>query len=106
VHADVRVVADIVTLVVSGRLGSVGAPTLRALVATAATGHPHVQIDLAAVDYVSSAGIGVLREAAERQHRVGGTLTIVRASEPVGLTLRLAGAIAHLQVAPDAVILA
>jgi anti-anti-sigma factor len=104
VHADVHAVTDIVTLVVSGRLGSIGAPTFRALVATAATGHQHVQIDLTAVDYISSAGIGVLREAAERQRSAGGTLTIVRASEPVALTLRLAGAIAHLQIAPDTVV--
>jgi anti-anti-sigma factor len=56
-----------------------------------------VQLDLTAVDYLSSAGLEVLRDAAASIRDAGGTLTLVAVSEPVSVALKLAGEVPHLQ---------
>ena len=79
------------TLVVAGRIGSDGARDLRAALWDVATPGGTVHVDLARVDYISSAGLAVLREVAKLQRASGGTLVITATSEMVGLALRLAG---------------
>ena len=53
-------------------------------------------VDMDAVDYLSSAGIEVLRDAARRVRDEGGCLELTRASEAVKMALHLAGPIPHL----------
>ena len=79
------------TLVVSGRIGTDGARALRAALWEVATPGGTVRVDLAGVDYISSAGLAVLREVATLQRTSGGLLEIDNPSEMVSLALRLAG---------------
>ncbi len=88
------------TLVVAGRLGTLGADRLRSALDAATVAHPDLGLDLQGVDYVSSAGIATLSDASERLHQAGGRLRLVRASDAVHFTLHLAGAIPHLEVRP------
>ena len=97
VQSSVDSTAAVATLVVRGRLGSVGAGAFReALVAAHAPGRC-LRLDLGHVDYISSAGLAVLQDCAARFHGDGGRLELACASESVRLALRLAGPIAHLE---------
>jgi anti-anti-sigma factor len=59
----------------------------------------HLQLDLSGVDYISSAGLAVLEEAASAFHSSGGRLELTRTGEAVRLALRLAGPIRNLEIA-------
>ena len=50
-----------------------------------------MHLDLADVDYISSAGLAVLAEVTRRFREVGGVLEVTSVSEAVSLALRLAG---------------
>ncbi|HUR33156.1 MAG TPA: STAS domain-containing protein [Vicinamibacterales bacterium] len=82
-HAD--------TVVVHGRLGTTGAARLEAALTAALTPGRRLRLDLAQVDYISSAGLAVLTETDRRLRAGGGHLELVRVSETVRLALRLAG---------------
>lgn len=86
------------TLIIAGRLGTSGAETFRAALAPALADGGRLRLDLEQVDYMSSAGVAVLRDAAQQLHSAGGILELAAASEPVRLALRLAGEIPHLAV--------
>ena len=81
------------TLTVCGRLGTHGAHDLRAALGVAPPPGTRVLLDLEGVDYISSAGIAALQEAAVGLHEAACTLELQRTSEPVRLALRLAGSI-------------
>ncbi len=83
--------ADIVLLIVAGRLGTAGAPELRSALDAATSAGGHVQVDLAGVDYISSAGLAVLDDVARRVRGRGGVLEVTRTSDAVSFALRLAG---------------
>ncbi|MGC4083896.1 MAG: STAS domain-containing protein [Vicinamibacterales bacterium] len=83
--------ADVITLVIAGRLGAAGAAEVRAALDAAVSGGGLVRLDLSAIDYISSAGIAVLRDAARTLRSAGGTLVIAEASAIVMLAFHLAG---------------
>jgi anti-anti-sigma factor len=91
--------SGVATLFVRGRIGSAGADDLRSAIQASAVGGERLLLDLEAVDYLSSAGLAVLQDAARHVQEEGGSLEVVRASEPVKMALRLAGPIPHLTIA-------
>jgi anti-anti-sigma factor len=91
--------AGVPTLVIAGRMGTSGAETVRSALASAIADVQRLRLDLEQVDYMSSAGIAVLRDAARQLHSAGGVLELAAASEPVRLALRLAGDVPHLAFA-------
>jgi anti-anti-sigma factor len=96
IRTAIEVDDGIVTLRFAGRLGTAGERTCRAALADAASRGRVVRLDLGEVDYLSSAGLAALRDAAAAIHAASGTLTLTRASEPVSAALGLAGGIPHL----------
>jgi anti-anti-sigma factor len=88
-----------VILRLAGRMGFVGQHAARTALADAASRSRYVRLDLREVDYMSSAGVSVLRDAAATIHESGGTLALAGVSEPVSVALKLAGEIPHLQLA-------
>ena len=90
-RASLQADATGVLLIVAGRLGTAAAPELRSALDAATSAGGHVRLDLADVDYISSAGLAVLDDAAQRLRAAGGELKVVRASEAVSLALRLTG---------------
>ena len=98
IHSACDVDGDTVTLKLVGRVGSAGTPVARSFLEDAASRARHVRLDLGEVDYVSSAGIEVLRAAAAAIDAAGGTLTLVAVSAPVSVALKLAGEIPFLLV--------
>ncbi len=89
-RATLQTDADVVLLIVAGRLGSAGAAEWRSALDAATSAGGRVHLDLAGVDYISSAGLAVLDEVTERLHAAGGVLEVTRASEAVRLAFRLA----------------
>lgn len=83
--------ADTILLAVTGRLGSEGAAQVRGALDAAISAGGLVHLDLSGVDYISSAGLAVLRRAATALRMRGGGLMVAAASEPVRLALRLGG---------------
>jgi anti-anti-sigma factor len=79
-------------LVLAGRFGFASATSLTTAVAGAlARGDRHLVLDLASVDYVSSAGLNALEAAADRCAETRGSLVLSAVSEPVRLALELGG---------------
>ena len=69
---------DCVVLVLVGELDLAGAPRLRqAVVAEAAAGERHVVLDLTAVDFIDSTGLGVVVGALRRLRTHDGALSVV-----------------------------
>lgn len=91
VRTDIEPRSTGATLTVAGRLGTDGARDLRAALWAVVTPGSTVYVDLAAVDYISSAGLAVLREVAALQRTSGGSLVVTEQSEMVALAFRLAG---------------
>lgn len=79
-------------LVVSGRLGVAGASDLAAaLKEELASGQARILIDLGGVDYLSSAGLLTLQQAAASAREREVRLALCSLPEPVRLALDLAG---------------
>ena len=77
---------------VAGRLGAPTSAALGAALTDALTGAPaRVVLDCAGVDYLSSAGLAVLDEAAARARAAGGQLVLCHLHEAVRMSLELAG---------------
>ncbi|MEC9424097.1 MAG: STAS domain-containing protein [Actinomycetota bacterium] len=69
---------DCVVFVLVGELDRAGAPRLRqAVVAEAAAGERHVVLDLTAVDFIDSTGLGVVVGALRRLRTHDGELSVV-----------------------------
>ena len=96
IRTTIQIEGGVVVLRVAGRMGSAGEEACRRALADAASKGSDVRLDLAEVDYVSSAGLAVLRDGAAAIHAANGTLTLIRASEPVAAALKLAGEIPFL----------
>ncbi|MEQ1729046.1 MAG: STAS domain-containing protein [Vicinamibacterales bacterium] len=90
VRATLHTDTEVVQLIVAGRLGSAGAAELRSALDAATSAGGRVHLDLAEVDYISSAGLAVLGEVSQRFREAGGVLEVIRPSEAVSLALRLA----------------
>jgi anti-anti-sigma factor len=89
----------VLVLALAGRVAFASADTLAATVADAiAQGNRHLVIDLARVDYMSSAGLKALEVAAGRCSEMHGTLVLCALSEPVRIALDLAGLIPRFPI--------
>jgi anti-anti-sigma factor len=97
VHSSIELSSGTATVCVGGRLGKAGAVDFREALAAALAPGRHLQLDLGGVDYISSAGLAVLQDAAARVHAAGGRLVLTHTSEAVRLALRLAGPIRYLE---------
>ena len=85
---DVR--TDLAIIRVVGRLNMVTAPRLRDLVAEAvASGRSRLVVDLAAVEFMDSSGLGALIGALKTTRQAGGDLRIAAAGEQVSMVLQL-----------------
>lgn len=87
---------DSVVLEAAGRLGQSSAPDLTAALLAAADESHQVVLDLAAVDYISSAGLQVIELAAGRLRARGTTLLVRGAEGAAKLSLDLAGPLANV----------
>ena len=77
-----------VVLILEGRLGHASAPQLKAMVEGVAQGSKDVVLDLAGIDYLSSAALKVIQEL---------DLTVRSPSPAARLSLELAGLISRLR---------
>ena len=90
---------DVRILGVSGRIGFATSPLLAdALTEELSAGQLRIVLDLNGVDYMSSAGLQVLRTAAARAAECGARLALCRLQEPVRLAFDLAGAMAEFTI--------
>jgi stage II sporulation protein AA (anti-sigma F factor antagonist) len=87
-------------LAVAGRVGGDSASRLATAIDGAANGRRTFVIDLAQVDYVSSAGLEVMRAAAARCAARQGALILSSLSEPVRIAFDLAGLGSQIAVEP------
>ena len=88
-------------LTVAGRIGRAAAPAFREAVQQALQpSNPLVVIDLALVDYVSSAGIAVFDLAVARARDARVTLVVAGIAEVVRVSLDLGGVLTQLMVEP------
>jgi anti-anti-sigma factor len=81
--------ALIVTL--AGRVGAADAGVVGSAIEDLARGATEVLLDLKDLDYISSAGLHVLDEAARQVRGRGGTLTIVNPQPAVQAVLEMSG---------------
>ena len=89
----------VLVLALAGRLGAASARSLDAAVAEAVgRGDARLVVDLAAVDYVSSAGLNALASAAGLCARARGALVLCGLADPVRIALDLGGLIPELPV--------
>lgn len=78
------------TLTLSGRVDTVTAAELEAAIFTDANGIAAVILDMAALEYMSSAGLRVLL-AAQKRFAAGGGVTVRRPNETVAEVLDMTG---------------
>lgn len=92
----------VLILVVAGRVGAVSSAELvEALGQELRAGHRRVLLDLAHVDYMSSAGLLALQNIAGRLHESGARLVLCALSEPVRLVFDLAGLLSAFTIEPS-----
>jgi anti-sigma B factor antagonist len=76
----------------TGRLNMVRAPRLREAVAVViASGHHHLVLDMAGVEFVDSSGLGALVGCLKAARQAGGDLRIANVSPQVRMVLELTG---------------
>jgi anti-anti-sigma factor len=98
-HIDRESRDDVRILGVSGRIGVAASPRLAAALSEElSAGHPRIVLDLHGVDYMSGAGLRVVRAAAARAAECGARLALCRLTEPVRLAFDLAGVMADFTI--------
>jgi anti-anti-sigma factor len=90
----------VLILVASGRFDSVTSADLEARLLPAAGERPLV-LDLAGVEYVSSAGLRVLLKLARRMKDAGGELLLCAMGDPVRQVFDLAGFLPLFSIEPS-----
>jgi anti-anti-sigma factor len=97
--------ADVVVLALKGRLDQTTAEDVRTELAPflgrCAAGQDHVVIDMAAVDYVSSAGLRVFMLAAKQAKAQQGYLALVEVQPLVGEILEISKFTLILKILPS-----
>ena len=92
----------VLVLALAGRLGAASAVRFNAVIAEAVgRGDARLVIDLAGVDYVSSAGLNALAAAAGLCSRARGTLALCGLADPVRIALDLGGLLPDLPIEPS-----
>jgi len=93
---------DVTVFTVAGRLGTLSSGDLIETLAGAVTaGARRLVIDLAGVDYVSSAGLMALEAVMARLLVVGGDFILCGLTEPVRLALDFGGLLEHFPEVPS-----
>ena len=92
---------DVQVLILAGRLGSHSARLLGDAISEAIARTPRIVVDFEGVDYISSAGLQVIRDAADRCARIGGALVLSTVAEPVRIALDLSLLLSRLCVEPS-----
>jgi anti-anti-sigma factor len=99
---DRTVVGEVHVFAPAGRLGTLSSGDLiEALIAAIKGGARLVLVDLAAVDYISSAGLLALDAVSGRVQAAGGALVLCGLVEPVRLAFDLAGLLPHFAITPS-----
>jgi stage II sporulation protein AA (anti-sigma F factor antagonist) len=89
-------------LALTGRVGHASTAGLAgAITSTAQMSGGRVVLDLGRVDYISSAGLKVLEEAAADCAELGGVLVLAALTEPVRIALDLGGLLPRVAVEPS-----
>src|SRR3954466_7741126 len=92
-HGDAVIIAPV------GRLDGVSAPALRSTLETLdAAGERRLVVDLAGVEYISSAGLNVLFSLAKRMHETHGALALCALRDHVRRVFELAGYVPHFTI--------
>jgi len=92
----------VLVVTLAGRVGCVAAERLRqALNEAIVQGDRRLVVDFSLVDYVSSAGLEALEEAATLCADSHGTLVLCGVSAPVRLVLDVAGALSRFPIEPS-----
>ncbi|MBR1702861.1 MAG: STAS domain-containing protein [Lachnospiraceae bacterium] len=83
----------------SGRLDTVTAPQLQEAVKTDLEGVRNLTIDMAALEYITSAGLRVLLQASKKLGALGGTVAIQNANKEIREVFKITGfdTILHVQ---------
>jgi anti-anti-sigma factor len=97
ITAGVEAGAGVVTA--AGRVANASAGKLDAAIRDVAERARGVVVDLSAVDYMSSAGVEVVRNASRRITEAGGVLVLTGVGEPVRIALDLAGILPEVRIA-------
>jgi anti-sigma B factor antagonist len=94
---------DVPVVAVYGELDIEGAPELRMALVEAIDAHPgqRVVVDLEGVDFIDSAGLGVLLGGLERARGAGGDLTLVATGQGVIKVLELTGLTRVFEIHPS-----
>jgi anti-anti-sigma factor len=89
-------------LEVAGRLAGTNAAEFEAaLEAAALAAGSRLIVDFSGADYLSSNALAVLEAAATRCRQAGGLLVIAGATDPVRITLELAGLVPQISIEPS-----
>lgn len=89
---DVEAVDGVPVVAVRGEVDFGSAPRLRELlVSTAMDGNAHAVVDLRAVDFLDSTGLGVLVGALKRYRTLGGDLHLVISTTRIRSVFELTG---------------
>lgn len=100
--ATTELADGILVVALSGRISGRSSTALAALLSSRIDGGLRgVVLDVAGVDYISSAGLEVIDAAAARLAREGGSLVLAAVAEPVRIALDLAGLLARLPIEPS-----
>ena len=92
---------DILIIEPSGRLDSVTSPALDQYIAPNLIGQPRLLLDLAALDYISSAGLRVLLGAAKKVKQLGGRLILCGLKPHIHEVFEMSGFLSILEIRPD-----
>lgn len=85
-------VGDALVLSLTGRIAAASVPAVTSALDHALASRPRrLVVDLAGVDYISSEGVRAFRNAGRRLADIGSALVLCAPSEPVRITLGLAG---------------
>ena len=100
---DVRVEREDGVLAVHGELDVDGAPELRGALIEAIDEHPGrtLIVDLEGVDFIDSAGLGVLVGGLKRARDAGGDLLLVATGQSVVRVLELTGLTRAFEIHPS-----
>jgi anti-sigma B factor antagonist len=75
----------------TGRIDAITARQVESDIFSAIDSHPEVILDLAKVDYISSAGLRVLLSAHKRAQACGGSQTLINVTSDVREVLNMTG---------------
>jgi anti-sigma B factor antagonist len=93
VDLDIRESANVCVLKLKGRLvsGDAVAQFEQAFQQALATGHIFIVVDLEALPYIDSSGIGSMVNALRQANKLGGTVKLINPPSFVAKTLKMVG---------------